>query len=109
MWHFLRQYVDLSQGVFVANLVLFIIGVAMIIASVLFGHFSGAWTFLYPLPSKSMGMWSPEAAAVFMGGMLVIGVGFLLLYLDIARAIIARYGSFARSLGWATEPLWSMT
>lgn len=100
MWHFLRQYVDLSQGVFIANLVLFVAGVVMVLAGVLFGHFYGGWTFLYPLPSKSMGMWSQEAAALFMGGMLVIGVGFLLLYLDVARAIISRYGSFARSLGW---------
>ena len=100
MWHFLRQYVDLSPAVFVANLVLFIVGVAMILAGVLIGNFHGAWTFLYPLPGKSMGMWSTGAAALFMGGLLVIGVGFLLLHLDIARAIIARYGSFARALGW---------
>ena len=100
MWHFLRQYVDLSQRVFVANLMLFLVGVVMILASVLFGHFHGAWTFLYPLPAKSMGMWSREAAALFMGGLLVIGVGFLLMHLDIARAIVARYGNFSRALGW---------
>lgn len=100
MWHFLRQYVDLSQRIFVANLVLFLVGVVMILVSVLFGHFHGAWTFLYPLPSKSMGMWSPGAAALFMGGLLVIGVGFLLMHLDISRAIIARYGNFAHALGW---------
>lgn len=100
MWHFLRQYVALNEGIFLTNLVLFLAGVGMILASVLFGHFHGAWTFLYPMPSKSMGMWSREAAAMFMGGLLVIGVGFLLLHLDIARAIIARYGSFSRSLGW---------
>jgi cytochrome c oxidase subunit 1 len=100
MWHFLRQYVDLSQRVFVANLVLFLVGVVMILASVFFGHFQGAWTFLYPLPAKSMGMWSEGAAALFMGGLLVIGVGFLLMHLDIARAIVARYGNFSRALGW---------
>jgi cytochrome c oxidase subunit I len=100
MWHFLRQYVDLSKGIFVANLALFLVGVSMILASVLLGHFHGAWTFLYPMPSKSMGMWSQGAAAMFMGGLLVIGVGFLLLHLDVARAIIARYGNFARALGW---------
>ncbi|MBC7811594.1 MAG: cbb3-type cytochrome c oxidase subunit I, partial [Burkholderiales bacterium] len=33
-------------------------------------------------------------------GLLVIGVGFLLMHLDIARAIVARYGNFARALGW---------
>ncbi len=100
MWHFLRQYVALSQGIFWANLFLFLIGVVMILAGVLLGHFHGAWTFLYPLPGKSMGMWSQGAAALFMGGLLVIGVGFVLLHLDIARALIVRYGSFARSLGW---------
>lgn len=100
MWHFLRQYVDLSGKLFIANLALFLIGVVMILGSVLHGHFHGGWTFLHPLPAKSMGMWDSEAAACFMGGLTVIGVGFLLLHLDIARAIIARYGSFARALGW---------
>lgn len=100
MWHFLRQYVDLSKGIFIANLVLFLVGVVMILGSVLLGQFHGAWTFLYPMPAKSMGMWSQGAAALFMGGMLVLGVGFLLLHLDVARAIIARYGNFARALGW---------
>lgn len=100
MWHFLRQYVDLSRRVFLANLALFLVGVGMILGSVLLGHFHGAWTFLFPMPAKSMGMWSQGAAAMFMGGLLVIGVGFLLMHLDIARAIIARYGNFARALGW---------
>lgn len=100
MWHFLRQYVDLSHGIFVANLVLFLVGVVMIVASVLIGNFHGAWTFLYPLPAKSMDMWSQGAAALYMGGLLVIGVGFLLMHLDIARAIVDRYGNFARALGW---------
>lgn len=100
MWHFLRQYVDLSPSIFLTNLVLFLAGVAMILASVLFGHFAGAWTFLFPLPGKSMGMWSPGAAALFMGGLMVIGVGFLLLHLDIVRAIVARYGNLGRALGW---------
>ncbi len=100
MWHFLRQYVDLSEKIFLANLAFFLVGVVMILGSVLLGHFHAAWTFLYPLPAKSMGAWSQEAAAAFMGGLLVIGVGFLLLYLDIARAVIARYGNFARALGW---------
>jgi cytochrome c oxidase subunit I len=100
MWHFLRQYVELSPRIFAANLALFLAGVGMILASVLLGHFHGGWTFLYPLPGKSMGMWGPGAAALFMGGLLVIGVGFLLLHLDVARAIVARYGNFARALGW---------
>lgn len=100
MWHFLGQYVRLSGAIFVANLVLFLVGVAMILASVLGGGFAGAWTFLYPLPAQSLGVWGTGAAALFVGGLLVIGTGFLLLYLDVARAIIGRYGNLARALGW---------
>lgn len=100
MWHFLNHYVALSTRLFLANLGLFLVGVGLILGSVLIGNFHGAWTFLYPLPGNSMGMWSTEAAACFLAGMLVIGTGFLVLQLDIARAIIVRYGSFARALGW---------
>ncbi|MCW8903354.1 cbb3-type cytochrome c oxidase subunit I [Sedimenticola sp.] len=100
MWHFLRQYVVLSKMILTANLVLFLIGVVMILASVLLGDFHGAWTFLFPLPGSSQGLWSTHAAALFMAGLLVIGVGFVLLHLDVARAIIVRYGNFSRALGW---------
>lgn len=100
MWHFLSQYVDLSESVFKANFALFMLGVAMILGAVLIGQFHGAWTFLFPLPGHSMGMWSNGAAALFMAGLLVIGVGFLLLHLDVGRALIARYGSFGRAMGW---------
>jgi len=100
MWHFLDQYVALSVRMLVANLVLFLAGVALVLGSVFIGNFHGGWTFLYPLPGNSMGLWSTTAAASFLGGMLVIGTGFLLLQLDIARAIIGTYGGFARALGW---------
>ncbi|HSH30151.1 MAG TPA: cbb3-type cytochrome c oxidase subunit I, partial [Thiohalobacter sp.] len=100
MWHFLGQYVRLSRGMFVVNLVLFLVGVAMILGSVLVGDFAGAWTFLYPLPAQSMGVWGVHAAALFLGGLLVIGTGFLLLYLDVARAILGHYGNLGRALGW---------
>ncbi|HKK07070.1 MAG TPA: cbb3-type cytochrome c oxidase subunit I [Gammaproteobacteria bacterium] len=98
-WFFLNKYLDLSARVFVANLGLFLIGVVAILASVFLGGFAGGWTFLYPLPAHSMGIWGRGAAALFMGGLLVIGTGFLLLYLDIGRALLARYGSLWRSLG----------
>lgn len=100
MWHFFRQYVALSTPIFVINLLLFLLGVILILGSVLIGNFHSGWTFLFPLPSHSMGLWSREAAAAFMGGLLIIGVGFLLMHLDIGRAIIVRYGNFSRALGW---------
>lgn len=100
MWYFLRQYVDLSLTVAWANLLLFLGGVVLFIGGIALGGYAGAWTFLYPLPAKPMGMWSTGGAASFLAGLLIIGVGFLLLHLDCGRAIIARYGGLGRALGW---------
>lgn len=99
MWYFLRRYVALTPGIFLANLLLFTLGVVMILGAILLGGFAGGWTFLYPLPASSMGQWSTHAAAAFIGGLLIIGVGFLLFYLDAGRALLARYGSLSRALG----------
>jgi len=58
------------------------------------------WTFLFPPPAISGGVWSNAGAASYIRGLLVVGVGFLLLFLDTGRAIITRDGGFGRSLGW---------
>ena len=46
-----------------------------------------------------MGVWGPHAAGAFVGGLVFIGVGFLLFYLDCAIAILRRYGSLWKALG----------
>jgi cytochrome c oxidase subunit I len=99
MWFFLRKYVRLHLGVFATNFVLFMLGALAILAAVFIGGYAGAWTFLYPLPVHSMGVWSVNAAALFMVGYLLIGVGFLLFYLDAMLAIIRSYGNLGRGLG----------
>jgi cytochrome c oxidase subunit 1 len=99
MWYFLRRHVTLSTGMFLAMLGLSLVGVVMILAAIGIGRFAGAWTFLYPLPAKSMGVWGPHAAGAFVGGLVFIGVGFLLFYLDCAFAILRRYGSLWKALG----------
>ena len=98
MWYFLRRYVTLSTGMFLAMLALSLVGVVMIIGAIGLDRFAGAWTFLYPLPAKSMGLWSTHAAAAYVGGLIFIGVGFLLFYLDCALAVIRRYGSLSKGL-----------
>ncbi|MFB6259175.1 MAG: cbb3-type cytochrome c oxidase subunit I [Thiohalorhabdaceae bacterium] len=100
MWYFLRQHADLSLAVAWTNLGLFLTGVVLIIAGIAIGGYGGAWTFLYPLPAEPMGMWATWGAASFLVGLLLVGVGFLLLHLDTARAIMARYGGLGRALGW---------
>jgi len=104
MWFFLRRYVALSVQVLYANYVLFLLGVVLILASVFLGGYAGAWTFLWPLPAKSMGLWSANAAAGYVVGLLLIGVGFLAFYFDAAIAIRRSYGSLARGL--LTSPRW---
>lgn len=100
MWYFLSRYVRLSSGVLAANLVLFVVGVVMILAADLLGGFAGAWTFLYPLPAISGGQWEAAAAFWHLLGLLLVGVGFLVLCLDIARGLIAGYGGLFGALGW---------
>ncbi|GBD41338.1 Cytochrome c oxidase subunit 1 [bacterium HR39] len=100
MWFFVNRHVPLSHAVYVAFLALFLAGVVSILGAVFAGGFAGAWTFLYPLPAVSGGAWDPLAAVVFLLGYVAIGVGFLLLHLDIGRALISAWGSIPRALGW---------
>ena len=100
MWYFLSRYVSLSPTILLANLVCFLIGVVLVLGAIFIGGFAAAWTFLFPLPAHSQGVWGLGAAAAYLIGVLVVGVGFLLLFLDTGRAIIAKYGSLGRALGW---------
>jgi len=100
IWYFLRRHVNLTTGILWANLGFFLLGVVLILGGIFLGGFGGGWTFLFPLPAMGLGAWGPAGAACYLFGLLSIGVGFLLLYLDFARAIMAKYGSLAKSLGW---------
>ncbi|WP_137128454.1 cbb3-type cytochrome c oxidase subunit I [Roseomonas sp. HF4] len=100
MWYFLSHHVRLDARILLANLVLFLAGTVAILAAAFLGGFAGAWTFLFPLPASSGGAWESGAAATFLLGLLGIGVGFLLLFLDVARALIRDRGGLARALGW---------
>ena len=99
MWYFLRRYVTLSSAMFYAMLGLSLAGVVLIVTAIGIGRFAGAWTFLYPLPAQSMGVWGAHAAAGYVLGLVLIGVGFMLFYLECAIAIVRRYGAVAKALG----------
>src|SRR6516225_5636247 len=100
MWFFLSRHVQLAGAVYWLMLALFLLGVVLILGAIFIGGFAGAWTFLYPLPAHSGSVWEPGAAAVFLLGLISVGVGFLLFYLETGRAIIARYGNLSRALAW---------
>src|SRR5690625_6795530 len=100
MWYFLSHYVQLSRTILKTNLVLFLIGVVMIIVGIFAFDYSGTWTFLYPLPAISAGAWGTAGAVVYLLGLQLVGLGLLLLIIDCGRAIINKYGSLAKGLGW---------
>ncbi|MFC4386917.1 cbb3-type cytochrome c oxidase subunit I [Gracilibacillus marinus] len=100
MWYFLNKHVVLSKKIFITNLICFLIGVVMVIVGVFSFDYASAWTFLYPLPTLSAKAWGTIGALLYLFGMLIIGIGFLLLFLDIGRAIIKKQGSLAKGLGW---------
>ena len=100
MWYFLSRYVTLSRGVLLANLICFLVGGVLVMGSIFVGGFAAAWTFLFPLPANSLGVWRIGATTSYLVGVLLVGVGFLLLYLDTGRAMLGRYGRLGAALGW---------
>ncbi|HLQ98351.1 MAG TPA: cbb3-type cytochrome c oxidase subunit I [Candidatus Dormibacteraeota bacterium] len=100
MWYFLSHYVKLSMKILKLSLALFLVGVVMVIIGVFSFEYASAWTFLYPLPAISGNAWGVTGALLYLIGMLILGIGFLLLYIDTGRAIIKKYGSLAKGLGW---------
>lgn len=99
-WFFVNRHVRPSVTVYWLFLALFGVGVVLILAGIFIGGFAGAWTFLYPLPARSGNVWTANASLAFVVGVLCIGFGFLVFHLDVARAIISRYGNLANALGW---------
>jgi len=99
MWYFLSHYVKLSQTILKLNLILFLIGVVMVVIGIFSFEYAGAWTFLYPLPAISANAWGKVGALLYLFGMLLLGIGFLLFYIDTGRAIIKTYGSLGKGLG----------
>ena len=100
MVYFLSRYVTLTPAIVLANLVFFLLGVVLVLGGIFIGGFAAAWTFLFPLPAVSQNTWGPGATASYLVGVLLVGVGFLLLFLDTMRAILKRYGSIGKALGW---------
>ncbi|MCG8490524.1 MAG: cbb3-type cytochrome c oxidase subunit I [Sneathiellales bacterium] len=100
MWYFVGKYTKLNPVIYWLFLGLFLAGVVLILGSVFIGEYGGAWTFLFPLPAISGGAWGVEAAVIFCLGYVLIGVGFLLYYLEMGYRIGKKYNGFSGALGW---------
>ena len=100
MWYFLGQYVQLSKKIFVWNLVLFIIAVVMVIVGIFSFEYASAWTFLYPLPSIIRQCMGYDWGAALLSWNARVRNWIFTLYIDTGRAIIRKYGSLTKGLGW---------
>lgn len=63
-WYFCGRYVPLLPGVYWTFLALFLLGVALILGAIFIGDFAAAWTFLFPLPAMSQGVWGDRKSVV---------------------------------------------
>ncbi|MCM3117789.1 cbb3-type cytochrome c oxidase subunit I [Neobacillus sp. MER 74] len=100
MWYYLSKYIHLNSKVFFTNLILSLIGVVMILAAIFVFNFSDGWTFLYPLPSASAKLNGSAGALFFLFGLLLLGIGYLVMYFYLAARLIKEYGGLGKSLGW---------
>ena len=72
----------------------------MILTAIFGFNFSDGWTFLYPLPSASAKINGSTGALLFLFGLLLLGIGYLVMYFYLAARLIKEYGGLGKSLGW---------
>lgn len=100
LWYVVREVVSgLDYGRAVAGWVAAVAGVVLVLISIVFGGFAAGWTFLYPLPFDSAGDWPMWSTAVFLVGMALLGVGFVVYCIDVLKAVTEQYGGLAGALG----------
>ncbi|MFD2443957.1 cbb3-type cytochrome c oxidase subunit I [Bacillus sp. CGMCC 1.16607] len=100
MWYFLSKYLPLNPKMLITNFILFLIAVSFILLGIFGFNFSDGWTFLYPLPSQSAEFNGSAGALFFLFGLLLLGVGFLMIYGYVAYHLTLKYGGLHKSLGW---------
>ncbi|HSC91297.1 MAG TPA: cbb3-type cytochrome c oxidase subunit I [Gaiellaceae bacterium] len=99
LWYVLRPAVPLRLERMLAAWASIAGGAGLVIVATLVGGFATGWTFLYPLPFSPVGEWDEWATVVYFGGLLLVGVGFLIFCIDVLTATTTTYGGLARSLG----------
>lgn len=100
LWYVVRSVLpELHPGRMIAAYVAIILGVVGVLVGVLIGGFAAGWTFLYPLPFETAGMWSTWSTVVFLIGMGLVGVGFSIYCIDVLKTVTEAYGGLAGALG----------
>ncbi|HEX6117760.1 MAG TPA: cbb3-type cytochrome c oxidase subunit I [Solirubrobacterales bacterium] len=99
LWFAIRPSVPLGFGRMLASYAAIVTGAVAIVVAVVIGGFAAGWTFLSPLPFSAAGAWSTWAAAAFLGGLVLVGVGFFVFCIDVLSGATRAYGTFGRAIG----------
>lgn len=99
LWFVVRPSVRLGFGRMLVAYAAILVGAVAVVVAIIVGGFATGWTFLSPLPFDSAGQWSSWATAVFLGGLVLVGVGFFLYCIDLLSSITATFDGIGRSLG----------
>jgi cytochrome c oxidase subunit 1 len=95
--YLLERYLKTSYLANVLAMVLTVIGILMMWTSTYIGNFHAGWTFLYPLPLRIM--WAKWATPMFLGSILVMGIGWLTWAVSMMTQILKKY-PLTKALAW---------
>lgn len=98
IWAITRRYATPSIGLMRVTLVMVVLGAAGLLVATLIGNFGPGWYALYPLPFVNP-VWPNWSIGLAISSLMVLGVAWLLIQLEILRALGAAYG-LRRMLGW---------
>lgn len=98
LWFLMRRHVHLSMPLALFAWGMIVLGVVYVIAVTLFGHFSGLYTFLYPLPFY--GSWPNWATGMFLISMVLVNVGWMIWCLQMLGAVLRMHGGLRGALAW---------
>lgn len=95
--YLMERYLKTSYLANVVAMVLTITGILMLWTSTYIGNFHAGWTFLYPLPLKVM--WAKWGTPLFLGSILVMGLGWLIWSVSLMTQILKNY-PLTKALAW---------
>ncbi len=98
VWYVIAQRCGVSLRVMWLSYALVLAGAVGLLGATLIGGFGPGWYALYPLPFVNP-VWPGWSIGTAIVSLMLLGVAWLLVQLDILRAIASRYG-LGRMLAW---------
>lgn len=95
--YILTRYITISATSNVIAYIFTVVGVLLLWVATFMGRFHAGWTFLYPLPFKIA--WAEWATPVFLSGLVVLGLGWLIWSSAMLRGIFSKY-SLKETFAW---------